>query len=384
MGANPLEYLNFGLALKNGFDTGLQIQAQRDARVQSRMLMEQRSAEMELNRQREARLLADQKAELALQEKQRADVEMARRDTVGAIGEFQAQIEAGVEPLKAKAVSVQKFPMARLTEVDFDQFAPKPPTQIEAVEFGDADVVTINGQPVVNPRARGTQTALQKNVDSIVDAQKRAGIVKDETQAAGLRAELLRNNGKIPQLSEGARDKLSEKTAVLDLTDQISDDIEGFNAKYGKDAFDSYIGRVDAPIDTVLDILRKRKDPESVDALKVMSKFAGVRNRTLKTRSGGAVTEGEYRRLQDELGDKADKNLVSKLRTFRDATRNDLKIQLGAYENINLPKNVVEIIEGRKPSETGQPARVTSKAEYDALKSGEKFIDGSGKVKTKK
>lgn len=381
MGANPLEYLNFGLALKGGFDTGLAIQRQRDARIQARMLSEQRSAEMELERQREARLLAQQKADLLEKENIKKDKELARTNTNLALIEYQTQTQMGAEPGVALAESVRKNPGANLD--DLRNFVPslRPPTTVE--QIGE-DITVVNGTPMVNPRARGTQTALQRNVDSIVDAQKRAGIVKDETDAAALRAELLRNNGKIPQLSEGGREKLAEKTAVLDLTDQISDDIEGFNAKYGKDAFDAYIGRVDAPIDTVLDILRKREDPESVDALKVMSKFAGIRNRTLKTRSGGAVTEGEYRRLQDELGDKADKNLVAKLRTFRDATRNDLKVQLGAYENINLPKNLVEIIEGRKPSDSGQPARVTSKAEYDALKPGQKFIDGSGKVKTKK
>lgn len=361
--ANPLEYLDFLGAVKTGFDMGQKIQDNRQRALDQQRLIELNMDRLSIEREREKRLREQQTAIINERELDRVAEENVRRDSARYGFDVQDALRAGATPIQAKSSSMVRNPSARADVVrSFDEFNPTPPQPLVAqpLNFGDADALVVGNTVVKNPaKEAAKETALQKNVRAIVDAQRRSGLVKDETEAAALEANLFRNGGKLPTLSETGREKLSDKTAALDLTDQVNDEIEGFDAKYGKGEFDRYIGRFDAPIDQIMDIVRKRNRPEDVAALEVLTKFAGIRNRTLKTRSGGTVTEGEGRRLADELGDKADKNLPVKLRVFRDGLRNDLKLAVGAMDNLTLPKNLVDVIEGRatRSESTGSLSR---------------------------
>jgi len=56
MGANPLEYLDFGGALRGGFQLGLQVQHQRDQRKVAEIAQADRAMRLEIERQQENRM----------------------------------------------------------------------------------------------------------------------------------------------------------------------------------------------------------------------------------------------------------------------------------------------------------------------------------------
>jgi len=397
MGDNGYGALDYIGPIKAGFNMGMQIQQNRQEQADRLRLAQIQQGRLEIERQAEERMRAQEEDLIRQREADRIRRDVVQKDSAGYVYDFNDALRAmgpNPDPSVAHATAIQRNPMA-IQALEKDTFSPKPAPVVTPITFEPGvHVKIVDGHPIYDPQYRAENsftpiqkqvtdtvnselaagtldpqdaesrraelmanggrnpqsinkpTAAQKNVDDILASQERLGVFKTQEDKEKARVQLMQNGGRLPQLPPQTIEKLSDKTAVLELSDQVASDIDKFNAKFGPNSFDSYIGKFDAPYEKVLDVIRKRTDPEDKAALDVLTKFAGIRNRTLKTRSGGTVTAGEAERFKEEFGDVTDKNLAAKLNVFRNGLRQDLKTQIGAFDNRNVPKNLVDIISG--------------------------------------
>jgi len=401
MGAN-LDYLDFGGALKGGFNIGLQIQQQRDARVlaqdarvRAQMMSDLRSQELETERLREQRLM--QQAKNEHQEK-----ELKRSQTANAVSQYSDLMAHDADPFAARAWVQKNNPYA--VDLDFDQLTPPRPMTFQE----GSDGMWVNGKLVENPnkipsvigvkvpegydaamagkqlvrRSEEKQTALDRNVGDMLSVHERLGLVKTPEEKDRLEVRLRQGGGKLRELETTALTKLADEASVLDLTDWLLEDVDAFESEFGKGSFSRFIGPLDARFDQAVASLIQDKTPMGVAAKRILGKFASLQNNTLKNRSGGTVTVQEGKRILGETGDKTDPNLVNKLRTFRDVQRNDLNITLDTYEGIELPPKTVDIIKGRssrtRPTGDGQGGALTLPKNKAELQPGQVYQTSRG------
>jgi hypothetical protein len=238
------------------------------------------------------------------------------------------------------------------------------------------------------------KTATMKNAEFAVDAALKAGFEGDPAKLMEIAAN---NNGKIPIMTEQNVVKFGERAAVLELTDSVLDKVDQFNAKYGKDAIDSYVGQFDAPFDQALDLIRKRGAPKDLDALEILQTFEDVRTGKIKANSGLTVTKAEQDRMDKVIGTTLNKNFVSALKTFNNNDRAVYKTQLEGFSDRIIPDSIKRPLSVKRrelyPAEqktqaprapSGSPVTINTQAEYDSLPSGSKYVDSTGKVKTKR
>jgi hypothetical protein len=181
------------------------------------------------------------------------------------------------------------------------------------------------------------KTATMKNTEFAVDAALKAGFEGDRAKLMEIAAN---NNGKIPIMTEANVVKFGERAAVLELTDSVLDKVDQFNAKYGKDAIDAYVGQFDAPLDQVLDVIRKRKSPKDLDALEIIQTFEDVRTGKIKANSGLTVTKAEQERMDKVIGTTLNRNFISALKTFNNNDRDVYKTQLESFSDRIVPDSL--------------------------------------------
>jgi hypothetical protein len=418
MGADPLTYLDTLGAIKTGFNIGQQIQENR-ARAQDRQnLAELRMEQLYNQRQQEARLRQQQEALIQERELDRVAKEAVLRDSQGARVDFYDAMRAGAEPSQA---AMMAFKRNRNADPDvareFEKFIPTP-TTIERVQVGDDEAVLANGRQLVSPSGR--DTAPVRTASAFADAEIAAGRATEAERPALIANQLskepapVRNaNAVVKTMVDGgllpadkAKEtvaklaktggtflrppaatilKLDERVATIELADQLDKDLTEFDQKFGNGALDEYVGGFDVPLDKALDFMRKRGTPKDVEALRIFQNFANIKNGKIKTISGATVTADEGKRTDASIGSVLNKNFVNQFRNFRQNERSTFKSTIDSFQDYQLPDNWKAAATGAyKAGEAAAAPVVRSQSEYDALPKGSKFIDASGKVKTKR
>jgi hypothetical protein len=185
-------------------------------------------------------------------------------------------------------------------------------------------------------------TGLQKNTAAyekrLRDAAIATGQPVDEADVQARVRKYVENGGKIPQLVPAVKKDMDESAATIDTLDTLLGGVNAFNQKYGRDAFDSYLGWLPKNKIQIENAIRKTTDPKDTEALQLLGQFAGMRNGVLKGTSGQAVTESEAKRMAQQIGDSGDKNSLTKLAQFRTDTARRLAGAIKRNAEYQLPK----------------------------------------------
>lgn len=144
------------------------------------------------------------------------------------------------------------------------------------------------------------------------------------------------------------RVKLAAAKYLATKADEVANDIEKFNEKYGngQDLFtQKYTGIANTSLDKINRSLNtKGISPQDRDAYAIAQKFQTAFNRQALINSGAAVTAAELPRLESEIGKIASGNFVNEVNGFRDQNAKLLVDQVRDLRGRrNISKEMVRI-----------------------------------------
>lgn len=198
--------------------------------------------------------------------------------------------------------------------------------------FLETKASTLQSQ-ITKPSAANKPTKIQQRVDELVNQDIASG--KYEQGSKGemdARDKYNRLGGKAEKTLEAKPfETLNAQDMVISSGERWLDDVKDFETEYGKDAIKKYIGPVDKPLNEILDKLRERNDPESKDALKLMSSFERIFNISSYQTGGKTLTQNEIKRKLAELGSRFDQNLVQTFDNWINNNKNEFKTSVENY-----------------------------------------------------
>lgn len=414
---NPYELDVLG-AIKTGFEIGTKIQDNRQRKLDQARIIQMNNERLYLERQQENRLRDAQEQIINERELDRTRRSMVDEQTSKYAYDVNDLVKQGFTALEARAEVDKRYPLAKQTGESVDEFLPP---RITPFSFDGKDAAVVGKTVVRNPGMALDPSAV-RTAEALADAKIQSGQAAEEDRSAIVAgalerkdatvrrseqvadsmikagflepaqrdktvAEMNQNGGKILRPNETTLLKLGERVGTIEMADQLDKDLNSFDQKFGKGSLDAYIGQFDAPLDKALDLMRKRKSPQDVEALRIFQTFADIKNGKIKTVSGATVTKDEGKRADAAIGSVLNKNFVNQFRNFRANEKSTFKATVDTLEGYKLPKNVLAAAGGPVEVEASvsvTPVRVTSQADLDKVPEGAQFIDDSGKVKVKR
>lgn len=188
-------------------------------------------------------------------------------------------------------------------------------------------------QQVIKPSAQNKPTKVQQRIDEIVSQDILSGkYQKGSKEEQDARDKYNRLGGKAEKTLEAKPfETLNAQDLIITSGEKWLEDAKDFETEYGKDALKKYIGPVDKPVNEVLDQLRERTDPESKDALKLMSSFERIFNISSYQTGGKTLTQQEIKRKLAELGSRVNQNLVQTFDNWINNNKNEFKTSVENY-----------------------------------------------------
>lgn len=164
--------------------------------------------------------------------------------------------------------------------------------------------------------------AAAKNTDLFIEATKKkaeaAGRQLSALEEATLKESFLKSGGRLRPLEAKTAQKLEDEFAVIETIDDLKDGIAEFEKRYPGKKFTDFLGAIPATRTRLEALIQAEKDPMKKEALGLLADFSGVINQTARTTSGLNVTQGEGKRITQEIGGVYDKNSLIKLDQYRD------------------------------------------------------------------
>jgi hypothetical protein len=183
--------------------------------------------------------------------------------------------------------------------------------------------------------------AVGKNTDLFIEAAKaKAKAVGQDlspAKEAELRQTFIGAGGRLKALEAKTATKLEDEFAVMETIDGLQDGISEFEKQYPGKKFTDFLGVIPATEVKIRSLIETEKDPVRKEALGLLADFAGVVNRTARTTSGLNVTEGEAKRITQEIGGVFDKNSIIKLDRFRKRIEQSARGTIGRNIDKSLP-----------------------------------------------
>lgn len=209
---------------------------------------------------------------------------------------------------------------------------------------------------------KSKQSTVLKNADLFIEAAKSkakaAGQELSPVKEAELRQTFIGGGGRLRPLEAKTATKLEDEFAVMETIDQLQDGIAEFEKNFPGKKFTDYLGAIPTTEVKLRSLIQTEKDPAKQEALGLLADFAGVVNRTARTTSGLNVTEGESKRINQEIGGVFDKNSLIKLDRFRK------RIEQSARGTIN--RNLDKALPGFYERWSSTPFGTRTTAAYSA------------------
>jgi hypothetical protein len=183
--------------------------------------------------------------------------------------------------------------------------------------------------------------AVGKNTDLFIEAAKAkakaSGQELTPVKEAELRQTFIGGGGRLKPLEAKTATKLEDEFAVMETIDSLQDGISEFEKQYPGKKFTDFLGAIPATEVKIRSLIETEQDPVRKEALGLLADFAGVVNRTARTTSGLNVTEGEAKRITQEIGSVFDKNSIIKLDRFRKRIEQSARGTIGRNIDKSLP-----------------------------------------------
>jgi hypothetical protein len=183
--------------------------------------------------------------------------------------------------------------------------------------------------------------AVGKNTDLFIEAAKAkakaSGQELTPVKEAELRQTFIGGGGRLKPLADKTATKLEDEFAVMETIDSLQDGIAEFEKQYPGKKFTDFLGAIPATEVKIRSLIETEQDPVRKEALGLLADFAGVVNRTARTTSGLNVTEGEGKRITQEIGSVFDKNSIIKLDRFRKRIEQSARGTIGRNIDKALP-----------------------------------------------
>jgi hypothetical protein len=183
--------------------------------------------------------------------------------------------------------------------------------------------------------------AVGKNTDLFIEAAKAkakaSGQELTPVKEAELRQTFIGGGGRLKPLADKTATKLEDEFAVMETIDSLQDGIAEFEKQYPSKKFTDFLGAIPATEVKIRSLIETEQDPVRKEALGLLADFAGVVNRTARTTSGLNVTEGEGKRITQEIGSVFDKNSIIKLDRFRKRIEQSARGTIGRNIDKALP-----------------------------------------------
>jgi hypothetical protein len=183
--------------------------------------------------------------------------------------------------------------------------------------------------------------AVGKNTDLFIEAAKAkakaSGQELTPVKEAELRQTFIGAGGRLKPLADKTATKLEDEFAVMETIDSLQDGIAEFEKQYPGKKFTDFLGAIPATEVKIRSLIETEQDPVRKEALGLLADFAGVVNRTARTTSGLNVTEGEGKRITQEIGSVFDKNSIIKLDRFRKRIEQSARGTIGRNIDKSLP-----------------------------------------------
>ena len=182
---------------------------------------------------------------------------------------------------------------------------------------------------------------VEKNTDLFIQSAKAkstaSGQVLSPAKEAELRQTFIGGGGRLRPLEAKTSTKLEDEFAVMETIDSLQDGISEFEKQYPGKKFTDFIGAIPATEVKIRSLIQTEKDPARKEVLGLLADFSGVINRTARTTSGLNVTEGEAKRITQEIGSVFDKNSLIKLDQFRKRIEKSARGTIGRNIDKALP-----------------------------------------------
>jgi len=183
--------------------------------------------------------------------------------------------------------------------------------------------------------------AVGKNTDLFIEAAKAKAAASGQeltpVKEAELRQTFIGAGGRLKPLADKTATKLEDEFAVMETIDSLQDGIAEFEKQYPGKKFTDFLGAIPATEVKIRSLIETEQDPVRKEALGLLADFAGVVNRTARTTSGLNVTEGEGKRITQEIGSVFDKNSIIKLDRFRKRIEQSARGTIGRNIDKSLP-----------------------------------------------
>jgi len=183
--------------------------------------------------------------------------------------------------------------------------------------------------------------AVGKNTDLFIEAAKAKAAASGQeltpVKEAELRQTFIGGGGRLKALEAKTATKLEDEFAVMETIDSLQDGISEFEKQYPGKKFTDFLGVIPSTEVKIRSLIETEKDPVRKEALGLLADFAGVVNRTARTTSGLNVTEGEAKRITQEIGGVFDKNSIIKLDRFRKRIEQSARGTIGRNIDKSLP-----------------------------------------------
>ncbi len=195
----------------------------------------------------------------------------------------------------------------------------------------------IEALKMLRDNAQGAYSGKVKmNADALISqlsSLKREGIPYTQTDVEEFWSKISTGGGAMTADRTQINNVKSEDKSFV-LLDQAANEIEKFDRKYGKGAFDDYVGPFDARRLKFLNITINRQDvPEaSKEANRIFQKVSQVIQGYRRDQFGTALTANETAAFKDIISDPTFANYADSLRGFRDNLSDSLGYSVNQYK----------------------------------------------------
>jgi len=195
----------------------------------------------------------------------------------------------------------------------------------------------IEALKMLRDNAQGAYSGKVKmNADALISqlsSLKREGIPYTQTDVEEFWSKISTGGGAMTADRTQINNVKSEDKSFV-LLDQAANEIEKFDRKYGKGAFDDYVGPFDARRLKFQNITINRQDvPEaSKEANRIFQKVSQVIQGYRRDQFGTALTANETAAFKDIISDPTFANYADSLRGFRDNLSDSLGYSVNQYK----------------------------------------------------
>lgn len=207
---------------------------------------------------------------------------------------------------------------------------------------------------------------VKRNADAIISqlsALKREGVPYSQTDVEEFWSKISTGGGSVMADRKAIEEAKSEDKSYM-LLNQAANEIEAFDRKYGKGAFDDYVGPIDARrLKFQNAVIRPTELPEANrEANKIFQKVNQVIQGYRKNQFGTALTATETAAFKDIISDPTFANYAESMRNFRDNLGDSLGYSINQYKlspllPIDIKKRWATAYQGVGGA-AGQPANI--------------------------